>query len=169
MGTCEALVIGVVFAWLLGLPLLPDRTPLHLPIPRREAFARAVATAAAESSAPQYWASVLDVFGTYETAGAIDPSVAGDCPGVPQGTFCKREQGAKTCGPFMVLCSLVPVGSTLVETARIAIRVLERSATACPTFPFGMYAGGQCQSYEVTTFRLGKIREELTHPLPDVP
>src|SRR5208337_1487070 len=124
---------AALFVWLM------TRQPVHA-IPRRADTVDAIAEAASLRRAPRYWAAVLDVMSACETGNA-GPDAAGGCPGVPLGKLCRREDGARYCGPWMVRCELVPVGSTLREQAKIALRLLEASARWCPAHPLALYAG----------------------------
>lgn len=156
---------SALIAWLLAMPPLLDGYTHGAPIPRHERNVFAIANVAVGEDDPKFWAVVLDVWGAYES-GNGDASIAGGCPGVRVGTPCRREQGARYCGPWMVACSRVPVGSTLVDEARIAIREFKASALACPEFPFGQYSGVGCHAHPLVSARLVAIRREHSFPFP---
>lgn len=144
-----------VFAWLTPLTPVFDHTEMHLPILRKPEVTWAIADAVSEESDPGFWAGVLDVWGALETAYS---DIGGACPGVEPGTPCPREQ-AQTCGVWMTLCSRTP--RDLVGQARVALQMFHESERACPSFPFGLYAGGECRAYDVVDDRLRHVRAEL--------
>jgi len=120
----------------------------------------AISLAASHTPAPRYWAAVLDVWGFGET-GRADELAAGGCPGVPIGVLCSREQGARYCSPWMVRCELVPVGSGLVEQAAIALETFKASAAACPSHPFGRFAGVGCHASTLVNRRNAAVARAL--------
>jgi hypothetical protein len=159
---------STIFAWLMSLAFLLDASSPPLPIRRPSTHALAIANAVASTDKPQFWAAVLDVWAAFES-GYGPTTIAGGCPGVPVGTPCKRDDGAESCGPWMVACSRVPRTATLAEQAKIALDVMRASFDACPEHPFGIYAGGKCQKYRVVDFRVARIRAELAVPLEVAP
>ena len=159
------LTAATLIRWLLAMPLLLDGYTHGAPIPRHERNVFAIANVVVGESDPKFWAVVLDVWGAYES-GNGDANIAGGCPGVRVGTPCRRDQGAHYCGPWMVECSRVPRGATLVDEARIAIREFKASALACPEFPFGVYSGVGCRRWSVVDLRLAAIRREHASPMP---
>jgi hypothetical protein len=159
------MIAAPIITWLLALPLWLDGYTHGAPIARHERNVFAIANAAIETERPKFWAALLDVWGAYESGNA-DANVGGGCPGVHVGTPCRRDQGARYCGPWMVTCSRVPAGSTLLDEARIAIRMFRESALACPSFPFGQYAGVGCRQWDVVDLRLALVRRAHSIPLP---
>lgn len=155
-----------LFRWLMALAPCLDGYTHGLPIARRVPNAQAIARQSVTTEDPKRWAALLDVWGAYESGNA-DASAAGGCPGVPIGTLCKREHGARYCSPWMISCERVPVGSTLDDEARIAIAVFRESAAACPSHPFGFYAGVGCHAWRVVDLRVDLIRRELSVPLQE--
>lgn len=148
----------MLLAWLWARPPVMHHGAA---IARDVDSANAIAIAAADTRDPKRTAAKLDVFDALETHyGPAD--VAGGCPGVRPGTPCKREQHARYCSPWMILCSRVPVGATLVECARIAIDVLEESRAFCPAFPFGRYIGVGCHSSPLADMRAALIDREVS-------
>lgn len=128
-------------------------------IPRRADTVAAIAVAAAPRHRPKYWASVLDVWSALETRNAgVD--AAGGCPGVPIGHLCRRDQGARYCSPWMLLCSRVPVGATLLDMARLALTMFDESRAACHTFPFGRFVGVGCHPSTLVNVRLTLVEHE---------
>jgi len=105
------------------------------------------------------------VWGAYES-GNGPSTIAGGCPGVPVGTPCRRDQGARYCSPWMILCSRVPTSATLLDQARIAIAIFKESALACPDFPFGQYSGFGCHRSTLVDLRVAAIRREAATPIP---
>lgn len=150
------------------MPTLLDGYTHGAAIARHERNVFAIANAAISESDPKFWAVVLDVWGAHES-GNGDANIGGGCPGVRVGTPCRREQHARYCGPWMVECARVPVGSTLLDEARIAIREFKNSALACPEFPFGQYSGVGCHRWSVVDLRLAEIRREYASPFPTEP
>lgn len=136
------------------------------PIARHVPTAHAIVAASLDTDDPKRWAAILDVWGAYESGNA-DADAAGGCPGVPIGTLCKRSQGARYCGPWMVSCDRVPIGATLVDHARIAIQRFKESARYCPAFPFGIYSGVGCHAWSVVDLRVDVIRREMSAPFPE--
>src|SRR5208337_2443403 len=129
---------AALFVWLM------TRQPVHA-IPRRADTVDAIAEAASLRRAPKYWAAVLDVWSALETSNA-GADAAGGCPGVPIGHLCRRDQGARYCTPWMLLCSRVPITATLREMAVLALTMFDESRAACPAFPFGRFVGVGCHS-----------------------
>jgi hypothetical protein len=156
----------MIFMWLLALPSLLDGYDHGAPIRRHEVNALAIANATVETDSPKFWAAVLDVWSAYES-GNGDARVAGGCPGVPIGTTCRRDQGARYCSPWMIACARVPSSATLLDEARIAIAVFKESASVCPDFPFGQYAGVGCHRWSVVDLRVAAIRREHAVPFPN--
>jgi hypothetical protein len=143
-------------AWVWAAPLIVHGAP----IPRAVNVAIALSVAASETSEPRRWAATLDVFAALETNyGYAD--VAGGCPGVRHGTPCTRAQHARYCSPWMLLCALVPPGSTLEDEARIAIATFQKSRDYCPRYPFGRYVGVGCHSSRLADARAALIAREL--------
>ena len=131
------------------------------PIARDVNHAIAIAQAASETRDPKRAAAELDVFAALETNyGAAD--VAGGCPRVRPGTTCARSNGAKYCSPWMMLCSLVPIGSTLLDEARIAIRLFDESARVCPRFPLSRFVGVGCHASAIASQRAAMIEREAS-------
>jgi len=128
-------------------------------IPRRADTSVAIVEAASSRRFPKYWASVLDVWSALETRNA-GADAAGVCPGVPRGHLCRREQGARYCSPWMLLCARVPVGATLREMARLALTMFDESRAACPAFPFGRFVGVGCHPSALVDFRLHIVARE---------
>jgi len=143
-----------VLAWLWALAPVAN-------IPRSIDVAIAISRAAADTNEPKRWAARLDVFAAFETHYG-DANVAGGCPGVRSGTPCKREQGAHYCSPFMILCSRIPIGSTLEEEARIAIIIFEESRAVCPSHPLGRFVGVGCRASELAARRQSWIDRETS-------
>ena len=143
-----------IVAILTGLSPVPDRTPKHDPIPRSLEVSQAISAVCADTSTWALCALNLDVLVYQESGGLryvgtiVTPrhEIAGDCPGMRAGDWnCTREKGARSCGPFQTRCIDTPKGATLIEQTRIAWRILERAAIACPMHPLWAYASGECK------------------------
>jgi hypothetical protein len=130
------------------------------PIARRRELATTIADVSITKRDPMRWAARLDVFAAFETRYAgVD--AAGGCPGVRIGTLCRRDDGARYCSPWMIRCELVPVGATLLEQTRIAIKLLEESRVACPAHPYSRFVGVRCGRSAIEDFRIAAIEQEL--------
>jgi hypothetical protein len=56
-----------------------------------------------------------------------------------------RGDSGKSCGLFQSPCASTPLRDPKAQ-ATIALRIMRRSMTACPDFPFAVYASGSCAS-----------------------
>lgn len=168
---------GILARAILAMALLRDGN--GAPIPRHEEWTRTVANVAIVATSPvlpgfsdtdraRFWMVLLDVWGAYES-GYGGATFAGGCPGVPNGTPCRRDQGARYCGPWGQSCNRVPRGSTLSDLARIAIRVFGESFAMCPEFPLSIYSAGDCRRHRLVDWRLTFVRREYATPFPSEP
>ena len=144
---------ATIFAWLLALPSLLDGYTRGAPIRRHDVNTLAIANASIETDSPKFWAAVLDVWSAYES-GNGDAHIAGGCPGVPVGTPCRRDQGARYCSPWMIACARVPSSATLLDEARIAIAVLQRVRERVSRF----FLSGSMRASVVTVWAVVDLR-----------
>lgn len=144
-----------VFAWLVSLPYLTNGGPIVRPLEAAAAIAEAVAG----EPDPARWAAALDVFAAHETG--YGATIAGGCPGVPNGTPCTRAQGATCCGAWATECRRTPASWGFAEQARLALTMFHEHAAWCPRWPFAGYVGGRCKHYDLVDFRMRLIDTEL--------
>jgi hypothetical protein len=145
--------------WLLALPPILDGA--HAPIARPARAAETIATVAAETEDPRFFAAALDVFAAHESG--YRPRAAGDCPGLRAGDpTCARELGARSCGAWQTPCDVTSKDPT--EQARQWVAILRRSRAACPAHPFAVLATGRCIAWGAS--REAEIARALEIPLP---
>lgn len=138
---------AAILAWLVALPYILDRGG-H-PIRRPVTVSIAIATAAAETDYPLFWASLIDEFAALEAS--YRPDAVGD--------------HGRSCGLAQTACNVTPKDA--LGQVRLAIATHQRSSAACPAHPLSIYGTGACRVWTEGDRRLAFALARLSIPVPD--